>query len=234
VFGVQARGLEERAVPDRSVEAAARRHLADLRAVQPSGPYLLAGHSFGGLVAFEMACRLQDAGETVALLAVVDTTAPGTSTATSGEETLATRWRAVRAEHGATHRVSRVVRAVSGRARARLELLTAGVVVRRLRQYRVFTLLAVQMTRRYHPRSSFHGSFVLAHASLDPGADRLQPRFAAWDEYVDGSRTDIEVADTHTGIMRRPRVVHLADALAPLLAAADGAVPKSESAERTP
>jgi acyl-coenzyme A synthetase/AMP-(fatty) acid ligase/thioesterase domain-containing protein/acyl carrier protein len=234
VFGIQARGLEERALPDRSVEASARRYLTDLRAVQPSGPYLLAGHSFGGLVAFEMACRLERAGETVALLVVIDTTAPGTSTATSGEDTLATRWQEVRAEPSVTHRMSRVARAVSGRARARHELLAAGLLVRRLRQYRVFTLLAVRMAQRYRPRSTFCGSFVLARASLDPGADGLRPRFAAWDDHVDGPHTDIEIADTHTGIMRRPRVVHLADALAPLLAEADRAFPVAGSAERAP
>ena len=37
------------------------------------GPYVLAGYSLGGLVAFEMAVRLQAAGETVRLVAIVDT-----------------------------------------------------------------------------------------------------------------------------------------------------------------
>ncbi|MCP4589510.1 MAG: hypothetical protein GY842_02075 [bacterium] len=35
-------------------------YLAELRAVEPRGPYQLAGWSFGGLVAYEMACRLQN------------------------------------------------------------------------------------------------------------------------------------------------------------------------------
>jgi amino acid adenylation domain-containing protein len=49
-----------------------------LKTVQPSGPYLLAGHSIGGSVAFEIASRLRDAGEEVALLVLLDTPAPDT------------------------------------------------------------------------------------------------------------------------------------------------------------
>jgi thioesterase domain-containing protein len=51
----------------------AERYLAELRQVQPSGPYLLGGWSFGGLVAFEMAQRLLRAGERVEVLALLDT-----------------------------------------------------------------------------------------------------------------------------------------------------------------
>ena len=39
-----------------------------VRAVQPFGPYYLAGHSSGGMIVFEMACQLMEQGETVGLL----------------------------------------------------------------------------------------------------------------------------------------------------------------------
>jgi acyl carrier protein len=42
---IQPRGLEERAVPDHSVRAAARRNVAAVRAVQPHGPYVIGGYS---------------------------------------------------------------------------------------------------------------------------------------------------------------------------------------------
>jgi len=45
--------------------------------VQPHGPYRLGGWSMGGLVAFEIARRLETAGEEVALLTLVDTAFPG-------------------------------------------------------------------------------------------------------------------------------------------------------------
>lgn len=40
---------------------------------QPHGPYFVAGYSFGGKVALEMATILQNMGEDVALLAMIDT-----------------------------------------------------------------------------------------------------------------------------------------------------------------
>jgi amino acid adenylation domain-containing protein len=50
----------------------AANYLKQVRAVQPSGPYNLAGHSSGGLIVFEMACQLVEQGETVGLLALLD------------------------------------------------------------------------------------------------------------------------------------------------------------------
>jgi acyl-coenzyme A synthetase/AMP-(fatty) acid ligase/thioesterase domain-containing protein len=75
-WALQARALESRGLPDFSVAAAARRHVAELRRVQPVGPYHLAGHSFGGLVALEMAHRLRADGDDVALLVMLDSFPP--------------------------------------------------------------------------------------------------------------------------------------------------------------
>lgn len=73
VYGIEARGLDGHEAPLDRVEDMARAHLADIRRVQPSGPYRLAGFSFGGLVALEMAHQLKQAGETVTLLCLLDT-----------------------------------------------------------------------------------------------------------------------------------------------------------------
>ncbi len=59
-----------------TIESIAREDVQELRRVRPSGPYALAGWSMGGLVAYEMACQLQDAGEEVCLLALLDTDTP--------------------------------------------------------------------------------------------------------------------------------------------------------------
>ncbi|HEY0507635.1 MAG TPA: acetoacetate--CoA ligase [Blastococcus sp.] len=47
-----------------------------LRRAQPAGPYSLTGYSFGGLVAFETACRLTADGETVSYLGLIDVRPP--------------------------------------------------------------------------------------------------------------------------------------------------------------
>jgi amino acid adenylation domain-containing protein len=48
------------------------RYVEDLKAAQPEGPYWLAGYSFGGICAYEMARQLVANGDEVAFLGVVD------------------------------------------------------------------------------------------------------------------------------------------------------------------
>jgi amino acid adenylation domain-containing protein len=55
-----------------SVEETATRYLQEIRKVQPNGPYLLGGHCYGGVLAFEIAQQLQKEGQTVGLLVVID------------------------------------------------------------------------------------------------------------------------------------------------------------------
>lgn len=59
-----------------SVEGLAADYLAELRKKQPHGPYHLAGLSFGGLLALEIAQQLRRNGEEVAFLALFDTMVP--------------------------------------------------------------------------------------------------------------------------------------------------------------
>jgi thioesterase domain-containing protein len=83
VFGLQAVGLDGDVAPHQTVAEMAAHAFAQVRRVQPAGPYLLLGHSLGGRVAFDVARRLEAAGERVALLAVLDTPAPLPGSATA-------------------------------------------------------------------------------------------------------------------------------------------------------
>ena len=73
VYGLQARGLYGEMAPHESFEEMARDYLAEIKSVQPHGPYLLAGYSGGGITAYEMARQLAEAGETVAHIVMLDT-----------------------------------------------------------------------------------------------------------------------------------------------------------------
>ncbi|MBD2677482.1 MULTISPECIES: non-ribosomal peptide synthetase [Nostoc] len=55
-----------------SVEKAASYYLQEIRKIQPNGPYLIGGHCYGGVLAFEVAQQLQRQGERVDLLVVID------------------------------------------------------------------------------------------------------------------------------------------------------------------
>ncbi|MGW2997318.1 alpha/beta fold hydrolase [Streptomyces sp. NPDC001193] len=77
VFGLTAPGLTDPgAAPDATVEELAAAHLEALRRIRPTGPHHLAGWSFGGLLAYEMAVQLRAAGQEVTTLALLDTGYP--------------------------------------------------------------------------------------------------------------------------------------------------------------
>src|SRR5258708_14035331 len=81
-YGMQAPGLDGREPCLERVEDLALRYLEQLEIVQPEGPYLLGGYSFGGLVALEMARRLIAQDRKVGLLVMVDTYPAGASQST--------------------------------------------------------------------------------------------------------------------------------------------------------
>ncbi|HKV13044.1 MAG TPA: thioesterase domain-containing protein, partial [Thermoanaerobaculia bacterium] len=60
-------------VAEQSLSGLAVAYLREVQSVQPAGPYHLAGWSFGGRVAFEMARQLREAGQEVAFLGMIDT-----------------------------------------------------------------------------------------------------------------------------------------------------------------
>jgi thioesterase domain-containing protein len=77
IYALQTPGLGGKAATPTTVDALAAYHLQAVRQRQPHGPYRLVGHSSGGRVAFALAQQLQQQGEQVSLLGILDTTAPG-------------------------------------------------------------------------------------------------------------------------------------------------------------
>ncbi len=77
VSGADAVGLTGAAPMPTDIPALAAVYAADIRAVAASRAPILVGHSFGALVAFEVARQLLDQGAAVAGLVVLDNAAPG-------------------------------------------------------------------------------------------------------------------------------------------------------------
>lgn len=72
IYGMQASGIDGRRPPLRRIEEMAEYHLDSIRKLQPHGPYFLIGYSLGGLICIEIARRLANNGQRVALLAALD------------------------------------------------------------------------------------------------------------------------------------------------------------------
>jgi amino acid adenylation domain-containing protein len=73
---LQPAGLDGDRKPLERVEAIAEHFIAEIRKVQPRGPYRLVGFCVGGIVAFEIAQQLIASGEEPPLLALVETWHP--------------------------------------------------------------------------------------------------------------------------------------------------------------
>jgi thioesterase domain-containing protein/acyl carrier protein len=78
VFGIRGRGLEPGETLPTTVEETAREEVEAIKTVQATGPYHLIGFSNGGIIGFELACQLQEKGESVGFLGLIDVSLPGT------------------------------------------------------------------------------------------------------------------------------------------------------------
>ncbi|MBD3629798.1 non-ribosomal peptide synthetase [Cyclobacterium sp.] len=73
IFGLQAKGLDGKEQPLESIEAMAAHYIAEIESKAHQGPYILAGYSLGGIIAFEMAKQWRRSGKKIEALILLDT-----------------------------------------------------------------------------------------------------------------------------------------------------------------
>jgi len=186
LYGLEPRGLDGRQAPHTRIESMAAAYLEEIRAVQPAGPYFLAGHCMGGFVAFEMAQQLRAAGKEVGLLALFET---------AGRETTPRRMldrisRRVAVEHANLAPLSSgdrlvyvatKVGAIVGRARALAER-RLGRIGEPDPNLRRLALSHSQASRAYVPRP-YEGPMVVFWAQRPLARRFVDPSFG-WGDLV--------------------------------------------------
>jgi amino acid adenylation domain-containing protein len=197
-----------------SVEELAKGYVSAIRKQQPKGPYRLAGVSFGGVLAYEIAQQLQAAGEQVALVALFDATLP---------RALQRRWARWLGAHLRTaiqmrsldYVVSRVKRSVwdlYARAAQPASAADSPHLAFRVRVY-------LEATRRYdRVVRPYPGKVVLYRASArdDFAGYDVDPSLG-WGDLVPALVIH-QAAGTHLGILFEPGVRKLASSLGKTLA----------------
>ncbi len=226
-YGLESVGLDGRVPPHRTVEEAAAYHLGELKRSFPQGPYLLGGHSFGGLVAFEMAQQLLRAGETVGALVLMDTHAPPTQRPPQNEVELILLYeRLFSEEYGSPTMLSREeLEPLSSRERllrlqAVLEQIGALPAGNDLPE--IQNLLHVYQTNyqtNYAPQNVIPLPIQLFVADEQPPEIRQQIS-DGWRQW--GNVVVHSVPGSHTTMTYEPHVRTLAQKLAACLAATDG------------
>ncbi|MCW3466421.1 SDR family NAD(P)-dependent oxidoreductase [Chitinophaga nivalis] len=71
-FGIQARGWMSNRFPLVGLQAMATYYVQIIQTVQPEGPYDIGGYSMGGILAYEITRQLQDLGQTVDSVTMLD------------------------------------------------------------------------------------------------------------------------------------------------------------------
>jgi thioesterase domain-containing protein len=75
-YGLQAIDLDTQLGRPAAIEDFAAAYVEALKRIAPRGPYVVGGHSFGGIVSFEIAQQLTGRGDEVAMLFILDSALP--------------------------------------------------------------------------------------------------------------------------------------------------------------
>jgi amino acid adenylation domain-containing protein len=183
LYGIQSPAFTRNSPMPPDLGRLAEQYLERIRAVQPEGPYLLLGWSFGGLLAYDLAARLTRAGQQVALLAVVDSIPGDTPDEGLDEDQVEQAALKILSAYAATPPP-----AVA--AGARLDRATVFAAVRdggwcrdwsvdRLETMIEHCCGSIRLTNRYQP-PPFDGSMLLFCATRDPGAPDPAAKAALW------------------------------------------------------
>ncbi|MER7334034.1 MULTISPECIES: amino acid adenylation domain-containing protein [unclassified Micromonospora] len=199
VYALQAVGLTSPGHLPATLANMAADYVERIRAVRPEGPYHLLGWSFGGLLAHAVAVQLQEAGQAVGMLAVLDSYPQ-----VQGDEDiddLATVHRRLLAELGAPQEVTAGFGGDRTELR-RLLLSGAATLTRTLPPERVDALIDVFVHNSglalQPPVGTFRGDLhiVAAEESLAAGCS---PKL--WQPYVDGAVLVRQSAGRHEDLL---------------------------------
>ncbi|MBD3884831.1 amino acid adenylation domain-containing protein [Phormidium tenue FACHB-886] len=196
-----------------SVAALAAHYIEEIRTVQPRGPYLLGGVSFGGMIALEVAQQLQAAGETVALLALFDTPAPGAFKRRTRQQQL---WGHL---HNLSHFGWRYAHKKMSEKfdRAACWLAQRSKQRDRANTYRFVRATYAKIRASYQPKA-YRGRVALFLATdrcaikdtvCDPALVEIDPLFGWGKLAVEGVEV-YEITGDHLGILKAPQVERLA------------------------
>jgi aspartate racemase len=172
-------------------------YVEHLRATQPQGPYFLGGYSFGGLVAIEMARRLQAAQEDVRLLALVDTYLP----AATNSQSLLGKFFELSTEQKLAYFKKRSTRYVRGIKR-RIDSLSLPQAIKAVRE-------ACAVAEEGYKPQVYPGSVVLFRAS-EKALRGLDDPQAGWRKYASEGIEVHEIDGDHGNILNEPQVRQLA------------------------
>jgi amino acid adenylation domain-containing protein len=205
-YALQPQGLDGKQNCLNTVEEMAEHFISEVRRLQPKGPYYLGGFSFGGVVAYEMARQLSSMGDTVGLLALLDTYA------TNLEGGMTSFFRALLSAR--RKELARTV-IVSVRRTLTRKLNRVRLPAHILRVHQACDAAANRYALR--PYSGRVTLFRAVETSLRSSDDS----YDAWSTFAAGGMEVHEIVGNHEGILKEPQVSSLAAQLSAVLDSAE-------------
>lgn len=224
VYGLSAQMLNRETAPKNRVEDLAAYYIAEMRRIQPEGPYHLVGMSYGGTVIYEMARQLEQQGLPVGLVGLLDTYGPAESEVLPSKDRIAAHWQQFR-QGGLSYLLQKAWgfattkrdRLVINYGRMAQQL---GVKVSYELQYKIILADNMAADDAYVPRS-YGGPLTLFRATSEVFySQQYLATGLGWGPLV--QQLDMhDIPGNHMAIVEEPHVRILADRLGQALAAAN-------------
>ena len=244
VLGVSPRALTNVPMLDRTVPDMAATYLEQVRICQPHGPYYFGGLCAGGVIAYEMAVQLESAGESVALVVILDAIEPRMSV--GGFIASRRRWKRMVDLYSTGTNNLRPIATLRQFAR-RVWNIIKFESVSKLMSLSVATRLRVldivqahgwtwpnfipSLSVRhiylaakalYQPRTLHTGRVAVMRAEEggdpdDPDINLLQDSSLGWGRVVAGRLDALQVQGGHSSMLQEPNVNYLAKQISDLL-----------------
>ncbi|MDF1756469.1 MAG: amino acid adenylation domain-containing protein [Verrucomicrobiales bacterium] len=201
-------------IREESVPVTAHRYVKELEKIHPTGSVYLCGYSFGGVVAYEMACQLTEKGRKVEFVGLVDTENPaGQFAKLNLSERIAVNWNDPRTmETGTVQKVIRLGRRVGKGLGYRLRFSGEDMVAKLLpvsrnmgwlRRIQVRLAYERAMSRYEPPR--YVGNLTLFRA-LDENDKQDMGDNYGWSEVVDGEIETIDIPGNHITVFHKENI----------------------------
>ena len=229
-YAFQSKLANQERIEATTMQELAATYIAELRTRFPQGPYILGGHSFGGLVAFEMAHQLNAQGMEPHSLIMLDAYIPGCMERLTRSEQLANLRDSLRKD-GARYLMKKAeakYATVSQRFARKLRLMTCAGY--RMAHRRLPATLRYSLVEATHMQAlakyafpMYAGDMQLIRA-IDCGVGSISERRDAdlgWGKIVQGKLSIYDVNADHSNIVAEPHIQSVADQIRAILSRAE-------------
>jgi thioesterase domain-containing protein/acyl carrier protein/NAD(P)-dependent dehydrogenase (short-subunit alcohol dehydrogenase family) len=215
MYGLLPRGIDGKDSFHTQIEDIAADYVTAIRTTQPEGPYHLAGYSFGGIVAFEVAQQIVATGGQVALLALFDTIEwhylQNANTTLSPRERLKSLYEEFRRDTLETSTVNYFIKRLNKKFSKRTNGEEIGDSSSLPSQLESIEQVNASAAAKYKPKV-YPGRLTLFRSTKRVGQEGKDESLG-WRGLAAGGIDVFPINSTHFDMLREPSVIELAEKL---------------------